>query len=203
MKYIDIKRQQAPPHASTDFIHVFKHPNVTYLTGQTFSLLIKAANRHRETKFLLLYILRLLQFNFSALIQCQGSLPDIMREYPQDYQAFFTLYTSFIQKRVFEPAKTCEDQAISQVCTEIMASSTSILYKSTSEIVGNFFAELRKDPKSVSCAIFLEYFSEPINCDKLFSECGSNIEIFKLTCQVQKQFTLRMLHTHQSPASPH
>ena len=98
---------------------------------------------------------------------------------------------------MYEPATTALDQAISQVCTEIMASSINILYKSTDEILKHFHKELRSPTSSVNCEIFFEYFAMPINCDKLFT--GSfdskvmNVEIFKLTSQLQKAFTLRML----------
>ena len=41
LKYLDVKRGQAVlkiPHL--DFINIFKYPNVTYLSGPTFSALI-------------------------------------------------------------------------------------------------------------------------------------------------------------------
>lgn len=77
-----MKREHAQAKLpSSDFIKVFKYPNVTYLTGATFSVLITAASLYSDSAYDLLYILRLLQCNFMALIQCQGSLPAIMRDY--------------------------------------------------------------------------------------------------------------------------
>jgi hypothetical protein len=44
LKYLDVKRSQAVLKlAHLDFINVFKYPNVTYLSGTTFSALIQAA----------------------------------------------------------------------------------------------------------------------------------------------------------------
>jgi hypothetical protein len=116
---------------SSDFIQVFKYPNVTYLTGLTFSLLIQAAAQASVTSpYNLLYILRLLQCNFTALIQCQGSLPTIMRDHTSDYENFFTLYNSVLRNKVYgKPANPVESE-IQSVCIEIMASSINILYKS-------------------------------------------------------------------------
>lgn len=71
LRYLDLKRDQAVAKLpSSDFIQVFKYPNVTYLTGATFSLLITAAAQQSSDPYNLLYILRLLQCNFTALIQC-------------------------------------------------------------------------------------------------------------------------------------
>jgi hypothetical protein len=71
LRYLDIKREQAEAKLPTcDFINVFKYPNVTYLTGATFSVLIMAASLLSDSPYDLLYVLRLLQCNFNALIKC-------------------------------------------------------------------------------------------------------------------------------------
>jgi hypothetical protein len=61
LRYLDIKREQAEAKLPTcDFINVFKYPNVTYLTGATFSVLITAASLLSSAPYELLYVLRLL-----------------------------------------------------------------------------------------------------------------------------------------------
>jgi len=142
------------------------------------------------------------------LIKCQGSLQELLKHDASTWKLFFDVYDKVLKYMAnLDPASVTSEAdhalvllQVRKVCTDIITSCINIIFKTDEEVVEKFSNDIRIDPHSVDCTIFLENFTKPANCEKLLSpEMNKKmIQIFDATCAVQVSYFKANLVGHQN-----